>query len=124
RQSPDSGLTSEPFAPAVHCWAPVPLQVQYCTFVPAEVPLEATSRQPPRTWSVPLDSTVQFWAPVPLQLQICTGAPAVVLELLSSTHRLEETPETIGPVAPPEPPEPEPLNAPSPLGVPRPVGPS
>ena len=89
RQSPDSGLTSDPFAPAVHCCAPVPLHGQYWTLVPAEVPLEVTSRQPPSTWSVPLLSTVQLWAPVPLQSQIWIGVPAEVLEAVDAQTGIE-----------------------------------
>src|SRR5579871_128593 len=62
--------------------------------------------QPPRTWSVPFGSTVQFWAPVPLQVQIWMAVPLVVPLWLSSTHRLDETPDTIGPVGAPVPPLP------------------
>jgi hypothetical protein len=62
RHLPDCGFTREPFAPAVHFWAPVPLQPHNCTLVPSAVPLLEMSRHLPRSRSVLSPATVQSWA--------------------------------------------------------------
>lgn len=74
---------------SVQFWAPVPLQVQICNWVPSVVLEPGSSRHRPdsRLTSEPFAPWVHCWASVPLQPQIWTGLPADALELPSSTPR-------------------------------------
>lgn len=98
RHNAETEFTNEPFAPGCHCCADEPLQPDHTIFVPDGVPPPETVMHPPKTRKLPSGSTVHCCAPVPLQLQIWIGFPFVVAALLSSTHKLDDTADTMGPV--------------------------
>src|SRR6266567_1239294 len=106
RHRPDSGFTNWLDVVCVHCWAPVPLQVNSCTFVPLAVPAAATSMHLPSARMVPSVPTVQDCAEVPLHVKICTPVPSAEFAPATSTH-LPPMP-VIWPVPPVPPPPPLP----------------
>src|SRR5262245_44886712 len=72
RQRPDTGLISEPLAPACQTWLLAPVQVQSCTSVPLVVPKPLTSMHLPWNCRVPSGMVVHTWLGLPApQSQSC-----------------------------------------------------
>src|SRR5882757_9533179 len=85
RHLPDAVFTNWLDAVCVQACAPVPLQVNNCTFVPLAVPAPATSRHLPRDCRV-LPETVHDWAAVPLHVNSWIWVPSAGFAPATSTH--------------------------------------
>ncbi len=77
RQSPELGFSISPLVSAVQSWATVPLQGYQSMSVPGLVPAATTSRQPPSSPMLALDSNETAWPEPPLQAVTSIGLPSV-----------------------------------------------